>query len=219
MIHRSFLQLLVVSVVALPGVALAQPATGVVVAGPTGASTGVVVAGPTTASTGVVVAGGSAPSGTVVVVAPTVRTAVATVAQPTLSDSERLRAVVAVPVAAQAARDAGSHQAEVARTIATMHQSDVRPDHVVAALQQTADSTREHGHLRGLSDFVQQQLAAGVRGQALADAIRAEHERRGEHHDHGDHDDHGEHEGDHGDHGEHEGEHHDHGEHEGHEGH
>jgi hypothetical protein len=84
-----------------------------------------------------------------------------------------------LPVVATEARQEGAPSDEIRAVLEAMTRANV-PAHEATVVLDTARAVRrEHGPTDNFGAFVQTQLAAGKRGQALAAAIRAEHAQRG----------------------------------------
>lgn len=83
-----------------------------------------------------------------------------------------------LPVVAAEARQEGA-AAEVRAVLDAMARANVPAHEATVVLDSARAVRREHGPTDNFGAFVQAQLAAGKRGQALAAAIRAEHAQRG----------------------------------------
>lgn len=92
--------------------------------------------------------------------------------------SEILHSIL-LPRTSQILREAGVPDEEVESVIEAARRRRVPPQETQQVLEQTLESVREHGPVDNFGAFVQDQLAAGLRGRDLAAAIRAEHARRG----------------------------------------
>ncbi|MEJ2215200.1 MAG: hypothetical protein P8099_01170 [Gemmatimonadota bacterium] len=102
----------------------------------------------------------------------------ATEAQAARPDSGLLQAIL-LPTVAQTLRDGGIPDADVKVAVVSARNSNVAAGDLTVVFRQTVTTVQEHGPIENFGAFVQQQLRAGLRGQALAQAIRAEHARRG----------------------------------------
>lgn len=95
------------------------------------------------------------------------------------SGSERYAAAADLPRLATELRGAGLSASELAKVFGVFRDQRVPPTDAKVVLEEEWKASREHGPVPGLGDFVQARLAEGLRGQALAAAIRSEHQRRG----------------------------------------
>ena len=84
-----------------------------------------------------------------------------------------------LPVVATGARQEGAAADEVRAVLDAMAKANVPAHEATVVLDTARVVRREHGPTDNFGAFVQAQLAAGKRGQALAAAIRAEHAQRG----------------------------------------
>ena len=91
----------------------------------------------------------------------------------------RITAAAALPALAQDIRGAGVPQSDLAAVMALLAQRRVPATDAKRVLDEEWKSAREHGPVPGLGVFVRGRLDEGLRGRALADAIRQEHARRG----------------------------------------
>lgn len=93
---------------------------------------------------------------------------------------ERVRAAARLPeIVDSVRRNAGASESDV-RGVLTEHQRRRIPaSEAHDVLQAANESAREHGPVDNFGAFVQARLASGLRGQALAQAIRQEHAQRG----------------------------------------
>ena len=98
-------------------------------------------------------------------------------AAPTVS--ERVLAAASVPALARQARAAGVSHDEVEALLDVLADGTVPGTEARTILTEESRAVAEHGPVPGLGEFVRAKVAAGLRGQALADAIRAEHAARG----------------------------------------
>jgi hypothetical protein len=102
-------------------------------------------------------------------------------------DVAELRAALELPRRAHALRQVGVAEAELGEALRVLRERApqgagearrsraARAEEVLRAEEETA---REHGRMRGLGEFVRDQVEDGARGQALAEAIREHRERR-----------------------------------------
>lgn len=89
-----------------------------------------------------------------------------------------LRAIQ-LPEATEVLRQQGVPAAEIEAAIQGARERDVSPDVMTGVFEESSQTVEEHGPIENFGAFVQQQLEAGLRGRELAEAIRAEHARRG----------------------------------------
>ena len=101
------------------------------------------------------------------------------VAAPVLTFSERIRLASLLPMRTAEWREAGAADSTVSRVLDLFRIHKVDPVQADAILVAERDATRAHGPTDNFGAFVQRQLAAGKRGRALSDAIRAEHRAHG----------------------------------------
>ena len=87
--------------------------------------------------------------------------------------AERARAAIALPAAARELRAAGVPSREVARALDALATRSVPADEARSAILAATEATAARGPIDNLGAFVAAQLDAGVRGRALAAAIRA----------------------------------------------
>lgn len=93
---------------------------------------------------------------------------------------DRIRAAVNLPAIVDSVRHHGGISEEDMRTVlGDVMQRRVPASETRDMLAQADSAIREHGPVDNFGAFVQAQLAAGLRGKALAKAIRQEHQRRG----------------------------------------
>ena len=88
-------------------------------------------------------------------------------------------AAAQLPVAASAARREWIAGADIRAVLDALRNAGVPAYEATSVLETTRQVHREHGPTDNFGAFVQAQLAAGKRGQALAAAIRQEHARQG----------------------------------------
>lgn len=105
-------------------------------------------------------------------------------AQETAADSqavavaEILRAIQ-LPDVSQLLRERGVPPEEIQEVIAAARERGVPASESTDVLEETAEAVEETGPIENFGAFVQERLQAGLRGRDLAEAIRAEHQRRG----------------------------------------
>jgi hypothetical protein len=87
-----------------------------------------------------------------------------------------------LPSRARDLRNAGVAPGEVETTLKGARSRGVPAGETAEVLDETAQAVKEHGPIDNFGAFVQAQLDAGLRGKALADAIRAEHAAHGKGH-------------------------------------
>lgn len=91
----------------------------------------------------------------------------------------QILAAAQLPVAASEARREGIANAEIRAVLDAMRNAGVPAYEATTLIETERQAHREHGPADNFGAFVQAQLAAGKRGQALAAAIRQEHARQG----------------------------------------
>lgn len=79
---------------------------------------------------------------------------------------------ILLPRTSQILRESGVPDEEVQSVIAEARRRRVPAQETQQVLEQTLESVREHGPVDNFGAFVQTQLAAGLRGRDLAQAIR-----------------------------------------------
>lgn len=94
-------------------------------------------------------------------------------------DSVSILRALRLPDIAEILRQRGVPTEEVETAIENAQQRDVAPAEMAGVMEETAETVDETGPIEGFGAFVQEQLEAGLRGRELAEAIRAEHARRG----------------------------------------
>jgi hypothetical protein len=92
---------------------------------------------------------------------------------------ERVRAALELPRAASGVRARGVPEAEVREALDAMREREVPAGEAVEVLDSEARASEVHGPLDNFGAFVRGRLDEGLRGRALADAIRAEHQGAG----------------------------------------
>lgn len=95
------------------------------------------------------------------------------------SGSVGMLEAIQLPAMAQTLRGEGIPAVEVRAAVVGARNSGVAAGEIAVIFRATAATVNEHGPIDNFGAFVQQQLRAGLRGRDLADAIRAEHARRG----------------------------------------
>lgn len=98
-------------------------------------------------------------------------------AAPTVA--ERVLAAASIPGLALEARAAGVPSEVLEGLLDAMADGLVPGPDARIILTEERRAVAEHGPVPGLGSFVRARLGEGLRGQALADAIRAEHAARG----------------------------------------
>jgi hypothetical protein len=93
-------------------------------------------------------------------------------------DSAILRALE-LPNVAEILRERGVPVEEIEAAIEGARERAIPAGEMTEVMEATAESVEEDGPIENFGAFVQEQLAAGLRGRDLAAAIRAEHARRG----------------------------------------
>ncbi len=88
-----------------------------------------------------------------------------------------------IPLRTTQLKAVGVADSTISRLFDIFRVNDLTPRQVDRVLVTERDDARVHGPTDNFGTFVQSQLAAGKRGQALAAAIHAEHRRHGHKHD------------------------------------
>lgn len=91
----------------------------------------------------------------------------------------RLRYLARLPVRTTELRNAGVADSAIQHVLSIFRDQKLDPVQADEILVVERDAAREHGPTDNFGAFIQTQLSAGKRGQALADAIRAEHQAHG----------------------------------------
>lgn len=91
----------------------------------------------------------------------------------------RIAAAAALPALAEEIRAAGVSERDLATVLTALGERRVPATDARRILDEEWKAAREHGPVPGLGRFVRGRLDEGLRGTALADAIRREHARRG----------------------------------------
>ena len=92
---------------------------------------------------------------------------------------QRIDSWLNLPQKTDEARRAGVPDGSLQSILDILRKGDVTPAEASSILDVETAAVREHGPTDNFGAFVQAQLAAGTRGQALSAAIRAEHQRNG----------------------------------------
>lgn len=116
-----------------------------------------------------------------VLLAGTVLALVATSAagQEAKRDSVDILEAIRLPAVSETLRQSGIPPEEVKAAVDGAKAKGVPAGAISEVLRQTARTVEENGPIDNFGAFVQEQLAAGLRGRDLAAAIHAEHARRG----------------------------------------
>jgi hypothetical protein len=91
----------------------------------------------------------------------------------------RIAAAAALPALADEIRGAGVANRDLATMLEIFGERRIPATDARLLLDEEWKAAREHGPVPGLGRFVRGRLDEGLRGRALADAIRAEHAARG----------------------------------------
>ena len=86
---------------------------------------------------------------------------------------------IRLPGVTQEARRAGIPDEDIAKVIDIARERDLPPEERREIFEGATEIARETGPVDNFGAFVQARLAEGLRGRALAEAIRAEHQLRG----------------------------------------
>lgn len=100
-------------------------------------------------------------------------------AQDAPRDSANILEAIRLPALAEALRERGVPVEEIEAAITGASERDVAPGEMSGVFEETAETVDETGPIENFGAYVQEQLRAGLRGRDLAEAIRAEHQRRG----------------------------------------
>lgn len=84
-----------------------------------------------------------------------------------------------LPVLTKETREQGVPDEEVKLAVVSLREAKVAPEDAVETFKATVASVGEKGPVEKFGDLVRIKLNEGLRGKALAKAIRAEHEKRG----------------------------------------
>lgn len=102
-----------------------------------------------------------------------------TKAQAAPAGSDAILEAIGLPAAAQTLRDRGIPAVEVSVAVTGARNRNMAAGELTVVFRRTAATVAEYGPIDNFGAFVQQQLRAGLRGRELAEAIHAEHARRG----------------------------------------
>ena len=86
---------------------------------------------------------------------------------------------IQLPQTAQAARDAGVPEEDVEAVLKEAKGKKTKAGEIQEGLDEAVKSTKQHGPIENFGAFVKTKLDEGLRGRALAEAIRKEHAARG----------------------------------------
>lgn len=100
-------------------------------------------------------------------------------AQDATRDSGDILRAILLPAVSEILRERGVPPEEIEAAIDGARERGVPVSEMTDVFDEAARSADEHGPIENFGGFVQEHLAAGLRGRDLADAIRAEHARRG----------------------------------------
>ena len=95
------------------------------------------------------------------------------------ADVQSILRALDLPNVADILRERGVPNEEIEAAIEGARQQDVEPGEMADAMEAASESAEENGPIENFGAFVQTQLESGLRGRELAEAIRAEHARRG----------------------------------------
>lgn len=95
------------------------------------------------------------------------------------SDSVGILQAIQLPDLAEILRERGVPTEEIEAAIEGARRRGVPPGEMTGVLEETAETVEQTGPIENFGAFVEEQLASGLRGRELAEAIRAEHGRRG----------------------------------------
>jgi len=84
-----------------------------------------------------------------------------------------------LPISTSEARKEGASNEDITSILDVLQREKVPADEARQVIDEERAARREHGPVDNFGAFVQAKLAAGLRGQELAAAIRAEHAARG----------------------------------------
>lgn len=96
-----------------------------------------------------------------------------------LTQLESIFGALGLPQAVEEARQEGVPDGSIVTVIEEIRRSGASAADAEDILAQEVEAVRAGGPVGNFGAFVQSQLAAGLRGRALAEAIRAEHRRNG----------------------------------------
>lgn len=92
---------------------------------------------------------------------------------------QRIEGWINLPQRTDEARRAGVPDGSLQGILDILRKGEVTPQEASSIIDVETEAVREHGPTDNFGAFVQAQLASGKRGQELAAAIRAEHQRNG----------------------------------------
>ncbi|MEZ4322622.1 MAG: hypothetical protein R3F61_34465 [Myxococcota bacterium] len=95
------------------------------------------------------------------------------------ADGAALLAASELPMKAKEARDSGLDADQVVSAIDAAKGASLSAADTAEMLGATGPLVKEHGAVENFGDFVKGKLEEGLRGQDLANAIKAEHENKG----------------------------------------
>lgn len=98
--------------------------------------------------------------------------------EPPPDTTDILRAIL-LPAITERLRERGVPTGEIEAVLMGARERGVPPAETSRVLDETVLAVEEHGPIDNFGAFVQERLRQGLRGQELAAAIRAEHQRRG----------------------------------------
>ncbi len=84
-----------------------------------------------------------------------------------------------LPALVTEARQVGITEVALREVLGGLRNRGLSADEAALVVREEVDAVRAGGPKDNFGGFVQRQLDAGLRGRALADAIRAEHQARG----------------------------------------
>jgi len=100
-------------------------------------------------------------------------------AQAEVSAKARILGALNLPLKAQALRKGGTDEQEIKAGLKAARDSKLPATDAADLIEEAVTASREHGPVGNFGSFVKTQLDAGVRGKALAEAIRNEHASKG----------------------------------------
>lgn len=98
---------------------------------------------------------------------------------PAVEVGREILRVLRLPRMADSIRDAGVSAEEVEDIFRSARAERIPAIETAVVFEESMGAIREHGPMDNFGAFVQSQLSSGLRGRDLAEAIRAEHARRG----------------------------------------
>lgn len=101
------------------------------------------------------------------------------VAQEAPPDTTGILQTILLPRVSETLRERGVPIEEIEAAVMGAREQGVPAGETTDALQETAGAVEETGPIENFGAFVQEQLRSGLRGRELAEAIHAEHRRRG----------------------------------------